>query len=636
MHQAEYFVDVLELPEELKAGIRQLREEYPIVCRKTRNVKEIGFSCDRSLGKGLRISKTPERITITYGRRIDAFRAFGHILSESEHYHLGHEFKEFPHFETIGVTLESSRNGVMTPDNVKAFLRRFSLMGINTVMLYTEDTYEVPGEPFFGYLRGRYSRGELKELDDYAHNLGIEMFPLIQTLGFMGQVLQWKALYGDIADTSEILLVGESKTYELLERMIPSAIAPFRSKRIHVGMDEALGLGTGEYLKRHGLRRTFDIMNEHLIKVCEICDRLKLRPMIWGDMYLRIGSKTMSYYDLDTTIPQDVIDSIPKNIEICYWDYYHTDYNHYVRFIDLHRKLKREVLVAPGATVSPHFWTNLRFAYATIEPCIRACKDNGISQVLLTTWGDDGMEVDIYSTLPAIQFFSELSYNETVDKNLLKAKFLGSCKADLEAYNRASDIDNFPHLKDRAPDDNNDSKWLLWDDPLIGLCEPFQDGHSFRDHYAILSEELADASKTGQASRRLSFPAQISKVLALKCDCRKNLVEAYRANDAKRLRRLLENEVRPLLAEVKRLWRIHRAMWLATYKPFGLEVIEMRYGGLITRLQSLIDRLEQYLDGNIANIPEFETNLLKFTKEFGDGRYQITYYRRIVTPSAIF
>jgi hypothetical protein len=346
MNQAKLFVDAEKLPEELKAGIGQLREEYRMAYRETPNAREIVFSRDRGLENGgLQLSTTSKEISVTYGRGIDAFRALGHILSESGGHPLGSNFEEYPSFKTIGITLESSRNGVMTTDNVKAFLRRFSLMGINVVMLYTEDTYEVPKQPLFGYLRGRYSSGELKELDDYAYNLGIEMFPLIQTLGFMSQVLQWREFYGDVADTSDILLVGEGKTYELLERMISSVTAHYRSKRIHIGMDEALGLGTGEYLRRHGLRSAFDIMNEHLTNVCGICERLKLHPMMWGDMYLRMGSKTMSYYDLDTRIPQDAIDGIPENIEICYWDYYHTSYDHYVRFIDLHRKLNREILV---------------------------------------------------------------------------------------------------------------------------------------------------------------------------------------------------------------------------------------------------------------------------------------------------
>lgn len=50
-------------------------------------------------------------------------------------------------------------------------------MGYNTLMLYTEDTYEVDGQPYFGYMRGRYSKAELRELDDYAAEKGMELIP---------------------------------------------------------------------------------------------------------------------------------------------------------------------------------------------------------------------------------------------------------------------------------------------------------------------------------------------------------------------------------------------------------------------------------------------------------------------------
>ena len=33
------------------------------------------------------------------------------------------------------------------------------------MQLYTEDVYEPEGEAYFGYLRGRYTKRELKELD---------------------------------------------------------------------------------------------------------------------------------------------------------------------------------------------------------------------------------------------------------------------------------------------------------------------------------------------------------------------------------------------------------------------------------------------------------------------------------------
>ena len=75
-------------------------------------------------------------------------------------------------------------------------------------------------------------------------------------------------------------------------------------------------------------------------------------------------------------------------------------------------------------------------------------------------------------------------------------------------------------------------------------------------------------------------------------------------------------------------------MWLATYKPFGLEVVEQRYGGLIARLQSLSDRLKSYLDGEVRSIPEFEVELLKIW-EGSPGNLPAMQYARAATPSCI-
>ena len=91
----------------------------------------------------------------------------------------GFTMKTYKHF---GVMLDCSRNGVMKPEAVKRMIDCLQKMGYNALELYTEDTFEVEGEPYFGYLRGRYTGAELKELDLYAAAHGIELIPCIQTL----------------------------------------------------------------------------------------------------------------------------------------------------------------------------------------------------------------------------------------------------------------------------------------------------------------------------------------------------------------------------------------------------------------------------------------------------------------------
>ena len=64
-------------------------------------------------------------------------------------------------FRRLGTMVDCSRGAVMTVDTVKKWIDTTADLGYNTMMLYTEDTYEIESQPYFGYLRGRYSHTEL-------------------------------------------------------------------------------------------------------------------------------------------------------------------------------------------------------------------------------------------------------------------------------------------------------------------------------------------------------------------------------------------------------------------------------------------------------------------------------------------
>ena len=78
-------------------------------------------------------------------------------------------------FRTFGTMLDCSRNAVPNLHTLKKWVDLTASLGYNTLLLYTEDTYEVPDEPYFGYMRGRYTQAELRELDAYANERGMTM-----------------------------------------------------------------------------------------------------------------------------------------------------------------------------------------------------------------------------------------------------------------------------------------------------------------------------------------------------------------------------------------------------------------------------------------------------------------------------
>ncbi|CAO0791616.1 unnamed protein product [Mucor circinelloides] len=416
-------------------------------------------------------------VQVRFHRKIDAFRALGRLLGSARDFMIltgihGDlvNFSEKAQFDTQGVMVDCSRGGVLRPKTVYFLLNNMALMGLNMLQLYTEDTYEMDGEPMFGYLRGKYTARELSLIDDYAFDLGIEVMPCIQTLGHMGQVLQWQQ-YAYLRDNTEVLLAESEPTYDFIEKMIQTATRPFRSKRIHIGMDEAHGVGEGRYRQMFGYKDSTQLFLEHLQRVNEICLRNDVQPMIWSDMLFCLGKNTLKYEKkniLLLTIPfmikainnnslqgyydesnnpatPELIENMPQNMKLIFWDYYHTTSDIYSQKIQQHRQMGcQDPWVATSAWTWSRFWTALPFSFQAIRASVTAAKsrDDGVRNTFITTWGDEGNECDVLSSLPALFYYAQHGYTDQaeVDIQTLKRNFEGICGASFDDWVLASKV----------------------------------------------------------------------------------------------------------------------------------------------------------------------------------------------------
>ena len=145
-------------------------------------------------------------------------------------------------FKTFGTMLDCSRNAVMTVDAVKRWIDLTAKLGCNTLHLYMEDTYEVDGQPYFGHLRGRYSKAELKQIDAYAAAHGMQVIPCIQTLAHVNALFHWP-VYREIHDAADILLTGDERTYELVDGMFRTLRECLRTNIVNIGI--AVGVRVG-------------------------------------------------------------------------------------------------------------------------------------------------------------------------------------------------------------------------------------------------------------------------------------------------------------------------------------------------------------------------------------------------------
>jgi len=576
------------------------------------------------------------KATIEYGTPVQLFRAISLLIQKLREGEKDFHYTETQHIKTIGVMLDASRNAVLSVAAVKKLLSHLALMGINMVMLYTEDTYEVKGRPYFGYMRGRYSQDELKQLDDYAYQFGIELIPCIQTLGHMKMGLQW-ADSNNLRDDDDVLLIDEQETYTMIRQMVAAASAPFRTKRIHIGMDEAYQVGRGAHLDRFGYEERFTLMKRHLNKVIEIVNEYELSPMIWSDMFF--GSSFLQEHTEDAFVTQEMIDSLPKQVQYVYWDYFSEDPEVYHYSIQKHKMLGTLPVFAGGIWTWTGMTPNYGKTFATTSAAMKACRLEGIEEVFATLWGDNGQETNLLAGLLGMQLYAEYGYSETLelDKEWLAKRFAVCSNSSMEAFYSLSLLDEVPGVAEGNLKASNPSKFLLYQDLLLPLFDANIAGLPLRNHYELQAASLHQyAAEEQQFPLLFMFYATLAVALAIKSEISLKIKATYDEGNKESMKQLVDQELAELENRLITVQDQHRQLWFAYNKPFGWEVIDIRYGGVIARLRSAKLRLNDWINGRINQVEELEQERLYYLypneKEEGSiGRGH--YYHRIVTAS---
>ena len=615
-------------PEELLPGIRLHAPDLGLV------LEENGLPLHAELRPGaLEVSLSDEGACIAAAQPAGFFRGLALLCQhwEERPFHL----TETPCFHPPCAMLDCSRNAVPNIEGLHTFLRRLSRMGYASVMLYTEDTYEVPGHPYFGYLRGRFTQDELRALDAYAAQLGIELIPCIQTLGHLARALHWPCMES-LRDTADVLMVDEEETYAFIEEMIKAASAPFSSRRIHIGMDEAYGLGRGAHFDRYGFQPQTKLMQRHLARVREILQKLGLHGMMWSDMFFRMNAPVAAEaYPCTRVLGEDAIAAAPDDIDLVYWDYYSEDIEIPRAMLREHARFAAKTVFAGGSYtwmgLVPHFDKTRSTSLVTLK----ACQEAGIRDVIVTLWGDDASECPpLLGGLPGLQLYAEYAYTGTCDEEALSSRLKACTGCPLEPFLLVEALDSVG-TRPRPGDVVIPVKQLLYEDPLLPLFEKDYEGLKLEAHYRELSESLSRcADKTPSLETFLLFYAQLAETLAVKCRLREALAPTVRSGSRDAVQALL-----PLcdlcIREMNHLADIWQTLWMQENRPFGFEVLDMRMGAQIQRLHSAKRRLAGFAAGEFDDLPELTCEKLPYIAREDGTHASLNNWASCVTPTFI-
>ena len=566
-------------------------------------------------GEGLTVTSGPEGAVIAAESRAALARGLTHLARAAAEGRKEVRIREKRHFEHCGPYLDLSRNGVMTVDAVKKYIDFSACLGLDMAVLYTEDTYEVPGYPYMGYLRGRLTGDEWRAIDEHGARMGVEVIPSMQALGHMENFLQWRGCDA-LRDQEDILLADSEETFAFLEAAVSALRGYVRTGTLFIGMDEAETVGLGKYYQLHGARDRFSILERHLRRMIGICEKYGFKPVIWSDMFYKLGSPSGKYYDKDNDIPDEVVASLPR-AEMCYWDYYHMEEDWYDRMLKGHERFGPDTSFAGGIWTWSGFLPHPGRTRATMEPALRACLRHGTKRVTATMWGDDGSETSPFLALHQLPLFSEAYWRGEVPG----AEEVGAIGAFLTGLS-AEAYESFDLF---YPDDGDDrvGKALIWCDPMYPIGpEPGKTaaaGERARKALRILEKE-PDRDD-------VLYARALFEVCALKADLMPRIAEKYRAGDRAGMRDLAETEVPRLKMCYDELIKRHRVIWEQAYKRNGWEVMALRYGAVRGRLEDVGLALKRWADGELKILCELEEERLDPARARGNQ-----FYRALVSP----
>ena len=437
-------------------------------------------------------------------------------------------------FDTMGVMVDCSRNAVYTVDALKRFILALEKMGYNLLMLYHEDTFEIPGEPYFGHFRGRYTQDEIREIDKFAKEHNVELVPAIQTLAHLAR-LKYHRAYENMFDCNDILNIADERVYDLIEKMFKSCSECYSSKKINVGMDEAEMVGLGKYLKMKGYRNRYEILSEHLDRICSLAKKYGFEPMMWSDMFFKLASG--GYIVDDMVITEEIASKVPKTMSCVYWDYYRLKPEVYDNMFKNHLALVPKERLWFGGGV--HMWEGFapfnERSMLMESLAIESCKRNGIRQAFFTLWGDDGAECSIMSVLPALYRISQINKGY-IDEKSQKEGFENITGIKYDDFVKV-DLPNQVGPKPMPSTNvwsyiNNPCKYMLYNDPFLGHHDSTIFGGEEKE-YEQHEKELSVLPKDNEFSYLFDEYRALCKVLKYKYSLGLKTREAYASSNNK-------------------------------------------------------------------------------------------------------
>lgn len=295
------------------------------------------------------------------------------------------EVEDWPDFAARGVMLDVSRDRVPTMATLRELVDLLASWKINQLQLYTEHTFAYLAHKTVWEHASPMTAEEIRELDGYCRERGIELVPNQNSFGHLDRWLRHKE-YVHLAETPggcmtpwskelhpPITLYPGEESLAFLGKLFDELLPNFSSGLFNVGCDETWELGQGRSKAACEERGTVRVYVDFLKEIHKRVSERGHTMMFWGDIVLK---------------HPELIAELPKDLIALEWGYeathpFDTDCK---RFAEAGLRF----YVCPGTST----WNTIAGRTDNAMGNLRNAAENGLKHgaigFLNTDWGDNG------------------------------------------------------------------------------------------------------------------------------------------------------------------------------------------------------------------------------------------------------
>lgn len=317
------------------------------------------------------------------------------------------EITDSPELETRAFSVDVSRGRVLSLSTLKQLVDVLCLYKYNQLQLYTEHTikFDDMSESWTGH--DPLDSNEILLLDDYCCERGIELVPTLATFGHLYDILRTRQFRA----FSELPKQAD-RNFSFIEKMLHHTINPsnplalkfmlkrideytalFRSAQCNVCGDETFDLGKSASIQGIPEKSIPHLYATYMQVICRHVMSLGKRPIVYADIALR---------------HPELLSALPHETILANWDYLP---NPNIKNIDTISASGHTQLVCAGTQTWNRLLPNIDDAWANITAMCKGAHTYHAQGAIITDWGDYGHINDPSSSLIALVYGSQCSWN---------------------------------------------------------------------------------------------------------------------------------------------------------------------------------------------------------------------------------